>query len=251
MRQGKLVLDDRFLILLEYQNKTQPKTGNRPGDAFVKWALRNNRNGNLVDLVAIREEAMRGFVTFPDDPALTTFDADDRKFVAVACAHPEKPPILQAADSKWLDWAPALKTHGVAVTFLCQADIIRFGEWCAARHSIPYERLPDLFLLFDVYDRAEGGFWATARRDALAGRLGLAVVPVIFAGRTTLVDLKSGVLAQASRFGLGPAEGVVIRRQTADWLEARAKLVRPEFIQAIDEHWRRRKIEWNRVTTVP
>ena len=39
MRNGRLALDDRFLILSEYQNKTQPKRGNRPGDAFVKWAL--------------------------------------------------------------------------------------------------------------------------------------------------------------------------------------------------------------------
>lgn len=29
--------------------------------------------------------------------------------------------------------------------------------------------------------------------------------------------------------------------------EARAKLVRPDFAQAIDTHWRKRTIEWNRV----
>ena len=42
-------------------------------------------------------------------------------------------------------------------------------------------------------------------------------------------------------------EGLIIRRETADWCDGRAKLVRSDFIQQIDEHWSRRRIEWNRV----
>jgi hypothetical protein len=38
---------------------------------------------------------------------------------------------------------------------------------------------------------------------------------------------------------------VVIRRESTDWCEARAKLVRPDFTQAIDTHWRKRVLEWN------
>lgn len=128
MGSGKLVLDDGFRILLEYQNKTQPKKGNRPGDAFVKWALNNRCNANLVDQVTLLEDDQRGFDSFPDDADLANFDAPDRKFVAVSAAHPNKPPISQAADSKWLGWAPALKRHGVEVDFLCRADIQQFHK---------------------------------------------------------------------------------------------------------------------------
>lgn len=127
MTEGKLALDDGFRILLEYQNKTTPKTGNRPGDAFVKWALQNNANTTRVDCVALDDHAVRGFVNFPGDPDLANFDPPDRMFVAVAHAHPEKPPILQAADSKWLKWADALNRHGVTVDFLCPDDIERFN----------------------------------------------------------------------------------------------------------------------------
>ncbi len=42
-------------------------------------------------------------------------------------------------------------------------------------------------------------------------------------------------------------EGVVVRRESSDWCEARAKLVRSDFTQAIETHWRKRAIEWNRV----
>lgn len=128
MRSGKLALDDGFLVLREYQNKTQPKKGNRPGDAFVKWALNNRCNTKHVDQVNLLEHDERGFESFPDDADLANFDAPDRKFVAISGAHPDKPPIAQAADSKWLDWAPALQRHGIKVDFLCQADIQRFHE---------------------------------------------------------------------------------------------------------------------------
>lgn len=128
MTSKKLVIDDSFLILKEYLNKTTPKTGNRPGDAFVKWALQNHANTNRVDCVALQQHPTRLFEAFPDESELDKFDPPDRKFVAVAAAHPECPPILQAADSKWLLWQAALNRHGVTVDFLCPDDIKRFHE---------------------------------------------------------------------------------------------------------------------------
>ena len=126
MQSGKLALDDCFRILGEYQNKTTPKNGNRPGDAFVKWALQNHANPHRVDRVDLQVHDEREFVSFPDDPELAEFDPPDRKFVAVAGAHPGNPAILQAADSKWLGWASALMRHGILVEFLCPDDIARF-----------------------------------------------------------------------------------------------------------------------------
>jgi hypothetical protein len=128
MKSGRLVLDDGFRILLEYQNKTQPKKGNRPGDAFVKWALNNKCNVKWVDQVTLVEHDERGFESFPHDADLVNFDDPDRKFVSVSGAHPNKPSIAQAADSKWLDWAPALKRHGIKVDFICKSDIQRFHD---------------------------------------------------------------------------------------------------------------------------
>jgi hypothetical protein len=126
MRKGRIALDDSFRILTEYQNKTTPRKGNRPGDAFIKWALRNNANPAKCDLVKLREHPKRKFESFPDDNELEGFDLSDRVFVAVAAAHSEKPEIFQAADSKWLDWAIPLERHDIQVTFVCREDIERF-----------------------------------------------------------------------------------------------------------------------------
>jgi len=128
VQSGRVAIDDGYRILKEYQNKTQPHVGKRAGDAFVKWLLRNNANPDRCDQVAIVRHAERGFESFPEDARLANFDVADRKFVAVANAHPNKPPILQAADSKWLGWEPALQDHGLTVDFLCHQDIQGFDE---------------------------------------------------------------------------------------------------------------------------
>jgi ATP-dependent RNA circularization protein (DNA/RNA ligase family) len=142
------------------------------------------------------------------------------------------------------DW---LAQHGDALHTVLTPNLIVFGEWCAARHSLDYAALPDWFLLFDVYDRSTDRFWSTSRRNMLANQAGLMTVPKIVCEKSTLQSLKQIVTSTPSHYRQGPLEGIVIRQESAQWCEARAKLVRPDFTQAIETHWRKRAIEWNRV----
>ena len=127
-RDGHVVIDDCYRILQEYSNKTTPNRPKNFGDVFVKWLYRNKENSSRCTQILIKEHDERGFESFPDDPDLHNFDTPDRKFVAVAAAHPEKPPILQAADCKWLDWDSALSRHGISVKFICEEDVKRFHQ---------------------------------------------------------------------------------------------------------------------------
>lgn len=140
-----------------------------------------------------------------------------------------------------------LNQHSEALYSVLTPDLIFFGEWCAARHSLEYIGLPDWFLLFDVYDRVKGRFWSTRRRNILAIDAGLETVPQVLCGKTSIHALKQLVLDANSHYRNGSLEGVVVRRESAEWCKARAKLVRPDFTQAIDTHWRKRTIEWNRI----
>lgn len=126
MSHGRIALDSEFEVLSEYQNKTQPVRAKRPGDVFVKWVLQNRSNVSRCDAVLIEKHPTRMYKTFPDDARLAAFDVSDRKFIAIAAAHPRKPTILQATDSKWVTWSAALSDHGLAVEFLCRAEIERF-----------------------------------------------------------------------------------------------------------------------------
>ncbi len=122
---------------------------------------------------------------------------------------------------------------------------ILFGEWCYAQHSVFYDRLPDWFLGFDIYDKQTSRFWSVGRRDKLLKKLNLAQVPTIAQGRFTLEDLE-GLLSK-SKLGSQLAEGLYLRVEQEDWLAQRSKLVRPAFIQSVDRHWSRSTIRLNRL----
>lgn len=125
-QNGVTVIDDGFRILSEYLNQTKPNQPKGVGDAFLKWLLQNKDNAARVHCVAITEIAQDTYSEFPDAALQPRFDAPDRKFAAAANAHPDKPPVWQAADSKWLDWWPALLAAGVSVDFLCPDDARKF-----------------------------------------------------------------------------------------------------------------------------
>ena len=140
-----------------------------------------------------------------------------------------------------------LTIHAEMLTSALSQNLMLFGEWCAARHSLNYDRLPDWLLMFDVYDRRQRLFWSSPRRNALALDLGLSCVPQVAHGRMSLSRLKELLAIEPSRYRQGPLEGLVVRRESMEWCESRAKLVRVDFAQAIDTHWRKRSIEWNRM----
>lgn len=125
-RSGRVAIDADWEILREYSSYAEANHQKEVGDAFLKWLLLNKANTERCDQVAIVAHDTRGYESFPDDARLAAFDRSDRKFVAVSAAHAERPPILQATDSKWLNWNDALRDHGVQVDLVCEEDIRRF-----------------------------------------------------------------------------------------------------------------------------
>ncbi|MEW6236133.1 MAG: hypothetical protein AB1656_12165 [Candidatus Omnitrophota bacterium] len=121
---GMIVIDNQWLIINEYSNKLNQKGQPGVGDAFLKWILTNNRNPCLCEQVKITptNSHKNNFKEFPNDQRLKKFDPSDRKFVAVARAHNEHPPILQAVDAKWRNYRKILSEHDVTVQFLCPQD---------------------------------------------------------------------------------------------------------------------------------
>ncbi|MBS0198581.1 MAG: hypothetical protein JSR77_17665 [Planctomycetes bacterium] len=119
---GGLLVDDLGLILLEYTRNLGHSGQPGAGHAFAKWAHNHQAIPEKVRRVAVtqrRGNAWRRFDQFPDRADLSTFDRSDQKFVAVALASNENPPILNAVDSDWWNHRAALRAAGVHVDFLC------------------------------------------------------------------------------------------------------------------------------------
>jgi len=132
------------------------------------------------------------------------------------------------------------------VLFECLTDhFILFGEWCYARHSVFYDRLPDWFLGFDIFDKEIEQFLSVCCRDELLNKMKIIRVPTIKRGSFTLAGLKT--LLSHSQISDQPAEGIYLRFDQDEWLMQRAKLVRPAFIQSLEQHWSHSTIKPNRL----
>lgn len=123
--------------------------------------------------------------------------------------------------------------------------LILFGEWCYAKHSIGYDCLPDWFVAFDIFDKAEKKFYSVRRRNALLEENDIPTVPFVKEGFFTYVDLLN--LSFTSKFGSDLAEGIYLRVDNQFWLIERAKLVRSTFHQAIEAHWSKSRIIPNKL----
>ena len=116
--RGKIVMDNGNNIFNEYRRQLSMSGQPGIGDHFMKWIHDHQYRLSDEDRVEISKTG-DSYEEFPDHEELKEFDISDRKFVAVANAHPEKPPILQATDSKWWGWKDALNDVGISVDFLC------------------------------------------------------------------------------------------------------------------------------------
>lgn len=118
VKNGGLVMDSGDEIYGEYMRNLAMAGQPGVGDQFMKWVHDNRWRFPNEDRVKITRNG-ESYDEFPEHDELADFDNLDRKFIAVANAHPNKPPILQATDSKWWGWQGALAESGITVQFLC------------------------------------------------------------------------------------------------------------------------------------
>jgi atypical dual specificity phosphatase len=114
---------------------------------------------------------------------------------------------------------------------------ILYGEWLVAQHSIPYSRLPDRFLTFDLYDR-ETQTWAD--RDTLERLLegtSISLVPIMYRGPRPADNVLKEMVHNPSQFYDGPVEGIYVKEEQNGQVVNRGKIVRSDFTAGITEHW--------------
>ena len=126
IKNRALVIDSGDEIYNEYRSNLSMRGQPGVGDRFMKWVHDNRWTFPDTQRVEIKKEG-DSYCEFPSHEGLVNFDRSDRKFIAIANAHPpsKKPPIFQATDSKWWGWKDALEEIGISVYFICQEYIER------------------------------------------------------------------------------------------------------------------------------
>lgn len=127
MANGHVFIDDGGRMMAEYRTNLKIGGQRGPGDAFLKWLFTYEWNEARVTRVPLtpKKDDQEDFEELPTPPDAVRYDPSDRKFLAVAAAHDERPPILQSFDSKWWGWREALKGAGVSIYFVCPKEIER------------------------------------------------------------------------------------------------------------------------------
>ena len=121
-----------------------------------------------------------------------------------------------------------------------------FGEWLKIRHYIPYDKLPDWFIAFDVYDGKRKKFLNLREKTEFLKSVGLAQSPILYSGQVTMKLIESLTIGKPSAFSDSHMEGCIIK----DYREqTMVKFVVHEFIDGIDEdgHWMRHDAKLNKI----
>jgi len=135
------------------------------------------------------------------------------------------------------------------ISILSRGNYIIYGEWLYSKHSINYTKLPDYFIMFDLYDTNTKTFFSRNYVEKMLEKTKINLVPLIFKGKTTLDELKSLAQKTKSKFYDGIVEGVYVRsfdKTDPNKLKYRAKIVRADFISG-DEHWTKGKQTLNNI----
>ena len=118
-QNGKIVLDDSWLVLREYKDNLSESGQPGVGDAFLLWVLQNWKNPSASELhtLATDPDHPENLSVFPVNLDLVDFDRSDRKFAALALV--SDAPVWNAVDPDWWEYREALQRNGIQVEFLC------------------------------------------------------------------------------------------------------------------------------------
>lgn len=118
-QNGKIVLDNSWLVLREYKNNLSENGQPGVGDAFLLWVLQNWMNPNISEIYKLDRISndSEDYSAFPKDGDLADFDRSDRKFAALAVV--SGAPVWNAVDPDWWEYREALQRNGIQVEFLC------------------------------------------------------------------------------------------------------------------------------------
>eukprot|EP00747_Dinoflagellata_sp_TGD_P077557 gnl/TRDRNA2_/TRDRNA2_159640_c1_seq1.p1 gnl/TRDRNA2_/TRDRNA2_159640_c1~~gnl/TRDRNA2_/TRDRNA2_159640_c1_seq1.p1 ORF type:complete len:786 (+),score=169.28 gnl/TRDRNA2_/TRDRNA2_159640_c1_seq1:70-2358(+) len=153
--------------------------------------------------------------------------------------------VTSAYASQWKGLDDWKEQHAGTICMMLEPEVeILFGEWCLARHSVPYTDLPAYFIAFDIYNKREGKFCSVRERNRRLEGSEIPIVPAIAERAFASSDELMQLLQQPSSYYTGAMEGIYLRIDDPDdrggrWLERRGKIVQPGFLQTIEDdgHW--------------
>lgn len=112
----ELVLDLDYEIVNEYRNNVDASSN--IGRLFFRWLYQYIGKMDLSNNLKLEKNEEGEYMGFPLDEDTKGFDPNDRKYIALANLHPQKPPIVEGTDGKWFGYVSAFRKYGIKIVFL-------------------------------------------------------------------------------------------------------------------------------------
>ena len=113
---------------------------------------------------------------------------------------------------------------------------ILYGEWMQSTHTIYYDRVPDYFVAYDLFDKQMNQFKSFSEFRAILKNTDIQIIPVIYEGITNKIDDYKKFLNNKSSFSsTEKIEGIYVRIDSDVSNIYRAKIVKEEFKQNLHE----------------
>ncbi len=114
------------------------------------------------------------------------------------------------------------------ISDLCYSPITIYGEWMFAKHSIYYDRLPDLFLAYDIWSVEDREFFSP---DIVSELLDKTSISYIRSKKIILNSIKEVISLSEieSDYRDGTREGIVIKTSNGRFVDKCFKVVNKQF----------------------
>jgi energy-coupling factor transporter ATP-binding protein EcfA2 len=112
-----------------------------------------------------------------------------------------------------------------------KTPVVICGEYMKFVHSIYYNRLPDWYVVWDIFVSGNTSYFMDIdTKETFCKRLGIPCTPVLYRGRITEEGLQY-FLNRTSSFGMERAEGIVVKNYKN---QVFGKIVSEEFVAGIE-----------------
>lgn len=141
-------------------------------------------------------------------------------------------PAKQQFISAW-NWVHKHEKDIKEVEKMWQSPITIYGDWMYAKHSIEYDRLPDLFIAYDIWSVMDNRFLSPETVENLLSNTGIEFVRPV---RKTFLSIDEiiGMSEMESKYRNGIVEGIVLKTSNGEFLKETWKVVNRHFERRMD-----------------
>lgn len=111
------------------------------------------------------------------------------------------------------------------------SDVSVYGEWMYALHSVVYDRLPDYFIAYDLYEPRVNKYLSPEISRRFLEKSGFDVVPLLYQGSVTPELLDEFCNGNSAFSSNGKREGIYLKVSNGKYITHRFKMVRNGFSQ--------------------